>query len=178
MFMGVFIGANAALPMYLWQSNAQVAVACFVIVMYTSWLVAATWREIVVNYTVKQELHMLPINRVDRRLLRMLLDPGFWWSLIFGGATITGAVWYAGFQQMMFLTVAGVMWSLIAFLLNFGLTLMQPTTCCRRCGYSLVSHMDSKNSEQVICCPECGTKWSKGQLSLMKPIGPAKNKAA
>lgn len=178
MFMGVFIGANAALPMYLWQSNAQVAVACFVIVMYTSWLVAATWREVTDNYTVKLELHMLPVNRLDRRLLRMLLDPGFWWSLIFGGASITGAVWYAGFQQTLFLTVAGLIWSLIAFLLNFGLTLVQPTTCCRRCGYNLVSHLDPKNAGQVIRCPECGTKWSKGQLFLVKPMSPTKNKAA
>ena len=178
MCLGAFIGANAALPMYLWQSNTQMAVAIFIIAGYTSWMVAATWQEIVDNYTVRQELHTLPVNRIGRRLVRMIADAGFWWSIIFGGATVTGAVWYAGFQQMTVLIATGVLWSLIAVLLNYGLTLVQPTSCCRKCGYQLISQMDPSNPDEVVRCPECGTRWSKEQLFLVKPVTPSTRDAA
>ncbi|MCZ6837233.1 MAG: hypothetical protein O7G85_15770 [Planctomycetota bacterium] len=166
MFLGVFVGMNAALPMYLWQSNAQVAVACFIIVGYTAWLVAATWAEIAGDFTSRHNLYALPINRPIKRFKRLLLDPGFWWSLMFGGAIITGAVWYAEFRQTPILVTTGAVWGLIAFMLNFGLTLAHPTTHCRRCGYQLISHMDPENPEQILQCPECGTAWMKNELLL------------
>ena len=165
-FLGAFIGMNAALPMYLWQSNTQIAVACFIIVGYTSWLVSATWSDIVASYALRTNVDGLPVNRTPRRLRRMLLDAGFWWSLMFGGATVTGSVWYAGFRQTSVLVTAGVIWAMVAFLLNYGLTLLTPTTRCRRCGYQLAPHMDPARSEQVLVCPECGTAWKKDELLL------------
>lgn len=165
-FLGAFVGMNAALPMYLWQSNAEIAVACFIIVGYTSWLVAATWSEISDNYRAEHDLYRLPINGTGRRIVRMLLDPGFWWSLLFGGAIVTGAVWYAEFRQPVVLATTGAIWCLIAFLLNYGLTLAHPTTHCRRCGYQLSSHMDPAKPGQTLQCPECGSVWTKSELLL------------
>jgi len=169
-FLGAFVGMNAALPMYLWQSNTQFAVACFIIVGYTSWLVAATWSEIVASYAMRTNVDALPVNRADRRLKRMCLDMGFWWSLTFGGATVTGSVWYAGFRQMAVLLTVGAIWALVAFLLNYGLTLLTPTTRCRRCGYQLAPHMDPARGEQVLICPECGTAWKKDELLLSEGL--------
>jgi len=170
-FLGCFIGVNAALPMYLWQSNTQIAVACFIIVGYTSWLVSATWSEIMDSYALRTNVDGLPVNRTARRLRRLSLDMGFWWSLMFGGATVTGSVWYAGFRQMTVLVTVGVIWSMVAFLLNFGLTLLTPTTRCRKCAYELAPHMDPARPEQVMVCPECGTAWKQDELLLGETTG-------
>lgn len=170
--IGIFIGANAALPMYLWQSNAEMAIACFVIVGYSAWMIAATRVEIAENHSMRQYLCRIPVNKPFRRVLRMLADPGFWWSLTFGSATITGAVWYAGFRNIKILIVAGIMWGLLSVLLNFGLTLLHPTTRCRRCKYELAAHLDSKDPNQTVRCPECGRSWEKSQLLLSYETSP------
>ena len=52
---------------------------------------------------------------------------------------------------------AGVLWSLVSVLLNFGLTILSPTTRCRRCNYQLLAHLDSEPGEQIVQCPECGS---------------------
>ena len=106
----------------------------------------------------RSELRLLAINASRRRLLRLLLDPAFWWSVLFGGVTVTGSVWYAGMQIPWVLAGAGAAWALVAVSLNYELTLLQPTTRCRRCHYQLLSHLDPANPAQKVVCPECGAK--------------------
>ena len=53
------------------------------------------------------------------RIARMLLDPGFWWSILFGTATITGSAWYAGLQDPTILIGVGCAWFLVAVMMNY-----------------------------------------------------------
>lgn len=164
MLVGVFIGMSSALPMYLWQSNAEMAIASFIIATYITWMIVATRVEMAESISTRHHLYTLPCNRSWKRLWRMLLDFGFWWSLMFGVATITGALWYAGLQDTAILTGTGIIWGCLAVLLNFGLTLLHPTTNCRRCGYQLAAHLDPNDVNQIVRCPECGSVWEQSQL--------------
>ncbi len=166
MLVGVFIGMSAALPLYLWQSNAEIAIASFIIAAYVTWMIVATRVEMAESISTRHYLYTLPCNRPWQRLWRMFMDFGFWWSLMFGGATITGALWYAGLQNTVILSCIGIIWGCLALLLNFGLTLLHPSTNCRRCGYQLASHLDPNDSKQIVRCPECGSVWEKSQLLI------------
>lgn len=177
LLVAIIVGVNAALPIYLWQASVEVAIAAFVIVGYTAWLWAATRYAIDENEQHRDALRRLPANSPVHRVGRLLIDPGFWWSIIFGCATVTGGVWYAGMREMTTLIGIGSVWAVIAASLNYGLTLNQPTTRCRRCKYQLAGHIDHSNPAQRITCPECGSRWSQQQLCLSSPPAPVKKAA-
>jgi hypothetical protein len=164
---GLVLGLSAALPMYLWQSNVQMSIAAFVIAGYTAWLWAATHRVAMEHHHERDAVRSLSINRPARRLGRLLQDVGFWWSVAFGCATVTGSVWYAGLREPNLLAAIGGVWGLIAVSMNYSLTLLHPTTRCRRCHYQLVAHLDPEDPLQRVICPECGAEWSKSQLCLV-----------
>jgi len=166
MLVGVIVGVNAALPIYLWQASMEVAIAAFVIVGYTAWLWAAAHDAVSATESHRDQLRTLRANSPARRIGRLLLDPGFWWSVVFGCATVTGGVWYAGIREMATLIGIGAVWAVIAASLNYGLTLNQPTTRCRRCKYQLLGHLNADEPDQNITCPECGTRWTRAQLCL------------
>jgi hypothetical protein len=166
LLVGVIVGANAALPIYLWQASVEVAIASFVIVGYTAWLWAAAHEAVSETELRREQLSRLSANSTPRRLCRLVADPGFWWSVVFGSATVTGGVWYAGIRESGTLVGIGAVWALIAASLNYGLTLNQPTTRCRRCKYQLAGHINADDAEQTITCPECGAHWTRHQLCL------------
>jgi len=169
LMLGVLVGGSAGLPLYLWQGDAPTAIACMIVVGYTIWLWAAT-AEAAADYRhLCSELRELPFNCWWRRLGRMLGDWGFWWSTMFGCATITGSAWYVGLQDWMILAAIGVGWAAVAVALNYGLTLLHPTTRCRRCFYQLSAHLDPDDVHQRVICPECGAKWNKIELGLAAP---------
>lgn len=169
LLIGMIIGGTAALPLYLWQPNATVAVACWIVVGYTAWLWAAT-AEAVANYRHQcDELRMMKFNRRCRRLGRMFTDIGYWWSTLFGCATVTGSAWYVGLQNPITLGGIGLGWCMVSSFLNWGLTLLHPTTRCRRCFYQLAAHLTGAAAHERVQCPECGAKWSKIELGLELP---------
>jgi hypothetical protein len=160
-------GVSIALPLYLWQASYEVAIASFVIVGYTVWLWAWTRSDIVTHESLRRHLCGYPVNRPLRRTGRLVRDASFWWSIIVGGATVTGSVWYAGMRDIPTIAGIGGMWSMIAVALSYGATLRGPTTRCRKCGYQLAAHLDPNDPQQVVNCPECGRQWSKSALCLM-----------
>lgn len=165
-FLGAFVGGNAALPMYLWQHTTSVAIACWIVVGYTVWLWAAT-AEAVSDYRHQcGELRALPFNGWSMRATRMFGDVGYWWSTLFGCATITGSAWYVGINDPVMLTLIGAGWCLVSTTLNWSLTLLHPTTRCRRCYYQLAAHIESMHGHDQIICPECGAHWTKEQLGI------------
>jgi len=175
--IGLVVGLSAALPMYLWRSDPKLAVAGFVIFGYTAWLWAATRVSVSADRSAQAAVALLPINRWWRRLGRLLASAEYWWSLMFGCATVTGSLWYAGLKASATLSgIAGV-WCVIALCLNFSLTLAYPTTRCRRCGYQLAGHLRFDEPDQVVKCSECGSTWTKAQLCLVAP-GANRAKAA
>jgi hypothetical protein len=169
LLVGVIVGVNAALPIYLWQARVEVAIAAFVIVGYTAWLWAATHDAVSETELRRDHLRKLSANNSWRRVGRLFSDPGFWWSVVFGSATVTGGVWYAGIRETSTLIGIGGVWALIAASLNYGLTLDQPTTRCRRCKYQLAGHLNTDGEAQHITCPECGAHWTREQLCLTEP---------
>ncbi len=166
MTLGVFAGVNAALPMYLWQSNMQLAMACFIVVGYTVWLWAATAGQMAMDFQIRHYLMSLPMNAWHRRLGRMLAAGGFWWSLLFGCAIVTGSAWYVDIRTGDLVGGIAAGWAMVAILLNYGLTLECPSTRCRKCHYQLAPHFDIAGVGQRVRCPECGSRWSKVDLGL------------
>lgn len=162
--VGLVLGVCAALPMYLWQGNPQIAAACFIIVGYTACLWTHAHNHGVMEGLRSAELRLLPVNRVERRVIRMLLDPGFWWTVMFGCAIVTGSVWYAGLRDTLVVAGVGGVWAIIAIALSYGLTVIHPVTRCRRCGHDLSGQLAADASQRTITCPECGAKWSRAQL--------------
>lgn len=164
LLVGLILGASVALPMYLWQSNFQIAVACFVIAGYTAFLWTQSHNHIAMTALLYGELRKLQLNSMPRRIFRMLVDLGFWWTIIVGGAIVTSTVWWAGVTQP--ITLGGVFgaWCFIGTCLSFGLTLMHPAAGCRRCGYDLSGHLIAEPESTVIRCPECSARWSRSQL--------------
>ena len=169
LLLGVIIGGSAALPLYLWQHETAVAIACWIVVGYTTWLWAAT-AEAVSDYRHRcEDLSVMPFNNRLRRLRRMFGDVGYWWSTLFGCATVTGSAWYVGIQNPITLGGIGAGWCCVSSFLNYGLTLLHPTTRCRRCFYQLAAHLERAESKQKVQCPECGARWSKIELGLELP---------
>jgi ribosomal protein L40E len=103
-------------------------------------------------------------NSTARRIRRMLADPRFWWSVLFGAGTITVSLWYAGLRQEPILALLGGAWCMIAVCMNYGATLIPPSSRCRRCGYDLISQIHICAADGRITCPECGSRWLKGQF--------------
>lgn len=177
LFLGLLVGGSTALPLYLWQRDTSTAVACMIVVGYTVWLWAATTEAAADYRHMCSELRDLPFNCWWRRLGRMAGDWGFWWSTLFGCATITGSAWYVGLQDWFVLGLIGAGWGLVAVSLNYGLTLLHPTTRCRRCYYQLSAHLDPADPHQRVTCPECGARWNKIELGLATPQRRKKSKS-
>jgi len=155
--------------MYFWQKNIELTVATFVIAGYTAslWLhLTATARRFADHY---RQLKMMEINRSSMRVRRLFADFGFWWSLTFGLAVIGGAAWYGGLHHLQ--TLAGIefCWAVVTVILNYEVTVLEPTTRCRHCGYQLIAHLDPSDAAQRVRCPECGRTWSKSDLCLIPP---------
>lgn len=157
------------MPMYAWQSQLTQAAAVFVIVGYTTLLAAGALSQIASQEKARAYLCSLAINSPWRRIGRMVSDPGFWWTVLFGNATVAGSVWFAGMRDAVIMAGIAVAWTSTAIALSFGLTLLGPTTRCRRCGYQLAAHLDPAEPEQEVQCPECGRSWTKAQLCLTTP---------
>lgn len=167
--VGLVLGVCAAIPLYLWQGSPQIAIASFVIVGYTGWLWAHAFNHASLASTLGGELRSLSINSHSRRVVRLLLDPGFWWSMLFGGIMVSGSVWYAGVREAMVISAVAVSWGFIALCLSYGYTLIHPTSNCRRCGYDLRGQLAADQLARVVQCPECGAKWSRWQVMTHEP---------
>lgn len=167
--IGLVSGFVAAGAMYLWQGSIELTVATFMIAGYTAslWLhLTATARRFADHY---RHLRTMEINRAPRRVRRLLADFGFWWSLIFGLAVIGGAAWYGGLHDLQTLAAIEGCWAGVTVILNYEVTVLEPTTRCRHCGYQLIGHLDPADAEQRVRCPECGRTWSKSDLCLIPP---------
>ena len=163
--VGLVIGLSSAFLVYLWQWNVEISAATFVILGYTAWLWTHAHNHSVMRGVLTAELRALPLNALPRRTRRMLLDPGFWWNVIFGGTLVTGSIWYAGLKEIMPMFGLAAAWLMVAASLRFGLTLVRPSELCHRCGYDLRGHLASVfDVNQVIVCPECSARWSRSQL--------------
>lgn len=167
--VALIVGLSAALPLYLWQMDLSVSIAGFLIAGYTARLWAATSIELA-QHPARGPHRKAPINGEWRRLGRMLLDPGFWWTLIFGCTVVTASLWYAGLQKPSLLATIGLCWSILATALSYEVTLFLPTTRCRRCRYQLASHLDLTDPFQLVTCPECGTQWTKDDMCLSSRV--------
>jgi len=77
---------------------------------------------------------------------------------------VTGSVWYAGIREVVTLAGVAAAWLFIAVSLNYGLTLLHPTTRCRKCAYNLASQIAIDDGKSYVKCPECGARWSRAQL--------------
>lgn len=168
-FIGLVSGSLAAAAMYLWQKNVELTVATFVIAGYTAslWLhLSATARRFGDHY---RALKVMEINRWPLRARRLLGDFTFWWSLAFGLAVIGGAAWYGGLRHLPTLAAIEACWAVVTLILNYEVTVLEPTTRCRHCGYQLIAHLDPADAAQRVRCPECGRTWSKSDLCLIPP---------
>lgn len=155
--------------MYAWQSSIELSVSTFMIAGYTAslWLhLSATARRYGSHY---HHLKQMEINRISLRIRRMLTDFAFWWSLMFGLAVIGGAAWYGGLRSTTTIGWIELCWALVTLFLNFEVTVLEPTTRCRHCGYQLIGQLDPSDAAQRVRCPECGKTWSKSDLCLIPP---------
>jgi hypothetical protein len=168
-FGSVVIGVAAGGGLYFWQQNVQLAIAAFVIVAHAATVFIHFHRAALLDVNMRRELGRMQINTTSRRVLRLLGDPYFWWSLFFGVATIDIACWFAGLHDPVKLALIGLAWGIISVMLGFDLTLLYPTTRCRHCGYQLIGLLDYTDPSQTLTCPECGRTWTKAQLCLVPP---------
>lgn len=162
-------GSLAAGGMYVWQNSVELSVATFMIAGYTAslWLhLSATARRYGSHY---EQLKLMEINRHSLRIRRLLSDFAFWWSLAFGLAVIGGAAWYGGLRSLTTIGWIEVCWAVVTLMLNFEVTVLEPTTRCRHCGYQLIGQLDPSDATQRVRCPECGKTWSKSDLCLILP---------
>lgn len=171
---GSLFGGGAALAMYLWQQSVELTGASYVIVGYTTgyWFHLRTtcqW-----SLQMMRDLKRHSINRVHSRIGRMLADSTFWVSLLAGAVLIPASAWYAGLRDPYGLAWVAGCWSMIALMLNFEMTVLFPTTRCRKCDYQLLAQFNPEDPQQVVRCPECGTAWSKSDLFVTPrmPIRP------
>ncbi len=168
--IALILGLSAGLPMYLWQGLTP-AISTLMIVGYTGWLWAATARHFDGDGSIRANLRLLPINAPWRRVRRMLFDAAFWWSLIFGATMVAGSLWYVGLRDEVTIALLAGAWSLIAVCLGYGMSLLQPTTRCRGCGYQLIGQLHATEGDRVRC-PECGRRWSRRDLGIELSRGP------
>ena len=166
---GLTIGLSASVILYFWQSSINLSVAAFVIVAHTVTVALHFHGAAMLDVHLRREMSVMRINHFDRRVGRMLADPYFWWSLVFGTGSITLACWFAGLRNPTVLTLIGCAWGGIAVILGYDVTLLYPTTRCRACGYQLIGLLDQSNPGQRLTCPECGRRWTKAQLCLVPP---------
>jgi len=163
---GVVVGGAAALGMQLWVGASQISIATFIMVSYMAGMLVVVRRASHLDAGLVDHLRTLPINSAGRRVRRMIADRQFWLSLVIGGALLTGAAWYGGLREPRTLTLVGAAWALLDVLLGYDLTLLHPTTRCRRCGYQLMPMLDPADLAQKVRCPECGVVWAKADLCL------------
>lgn len=154
--------------MYLWQRSIELAIPTFAIVAYSAglwhWLRdACQW-----SRQMQQSFKRLQVNRTSRRLSRLLSDRAAWTSLILGLLIIGTSAWYAGLRDLGALLWIEFCWSMVTAMLNYDLTILQPTTRCRNCQYQLIGLLDCDDPVQIVTCPECGHKWSKAELCLVQ----------
>lgn len=159
--------------MFVWQGSVELACSAYVIVGYTTgyWFHLRTVRRW--SLDMMRDLKRREINRFDRRVARLLGDVAFWLSLMFGALLVFGSAWYAGLRAPLSLAYVAGGWALIAILLNFEMTVLFPTTRCRKCDYQLLPQLNPEDLTQVVLCPECGSHWTKSDLFLTPrtPIG-------
>ncbi|MFG0328402.1 MAG: hypothetical protein ACF8PN_00765 [Phycisphaerales bacterium] len=170
LFAATVMGGGAAAVMFAWQDSVELMCSTFFIVAYTvgAWLQFKALR----HYTAEAlgELRRHPINRPDRRAIRLIGTLRFWWSIVFGTVIVITSAWYAGLRDLYGLAWVATGWTLIAFLLNYEMTILFPTTRCRKCDYQLMPQLDPKDPEQIVQCPECGSKWTKSELFLTRVV--------
>lgn len=167
--IGLVFGSVAAGGMSLWQHSVELTVATFMIAGYTAslWLyLSAMARKYGSHY---EHLKLMEINRPTLRVRRLFTDFAFWWSLTFGLAVIGGAAWYGGLRSIPTIGWIECCWSLVTLILNYEVTVLEPTTRCRHCGYQLIGQLDPSDAAQRVRCPECGKTWSKSDLCLIPP---------
>ncbi|MFW5652597.1 MAG: hypothetical protein ACOC0P_01010 [Planctomycetota bacterium] len=168
--LGLTIGLASSVAVYWWQRTTEISVATCIIMGYT----AAIWLRLRAgsqgSVQLKRHLRTLPVNDTPRRLRRLFSDGEFWSALGFGVVLIGGAAWHGGLRDPMTLSAILSAWVLITIVLDYDLTLLEPTTRCRRCQYQLASHMDVDDPDQIVQCPECGAAWTKRDLCLVQYV--------
>lgn len=168
MILGVTIGLITAVAVHWWQGSTEVAVASCMIMGYTS----AIWLRLRLgsrgSAELKRHLRTLPSNATPFRVRRLFADGEFWSALCFGVVLVGAAAWHGGLRDPATLASILAAWALITIVLDYDLTLLEPTTRCRRCQYQLVGQLDVDDPDQVVRCPECGAVWSKRQLCLVQ----------
>lgn len=167
--LGLCFGLAAGGGMYAWQRSTEIAVATALIAGYT----AGLWFHLSASIALLNEhyrlLKTMSINRPARRAARLTRDFGFWWSLLFGMTVMASGAWIGGLRDWRLIAWIDLCWALTTVILNYEVTVLQPTTRCRACGYQLLGLLDAGDPLQVVRCPECGTKWSKSDLCLTPP---------
>ncbi len=167
---GLLVGGGAGGAMQLWLGATHLSVATFIMCSYTAGILVIAHRAAKYDHVHRKLLSRLPINRPHRRIFRMLIDPLAWWSLAFGLSCVVGAAWWGGISDPSRLGLVALAWFMVNVLLSYELTLLHPTTRCRKCDYQLVSLLDPTDRTQIVKCPECGSQWSKADLCLV-PMG-------
>jgi hypothetical protein len=151
---------------HTWLGAIHLSIAAFVMASYAAGILVVARQASRWDAHVQRHVRSYPINAFHRRVGRLLMDPLFWWSGAFGVACVLGAAWYGGIRELQTLALFTVAWGLVDVLLTYELTLLQPTTRCRRCTYQLLAHLDPSDPGQIVRCPECGARWSKRDLCL------------
>jgi len=164
--VGLAAGAGVGVGVHLWLEAIHLSIAAFVMTAYAAGILVVARQASRWDAHVSRHLRSFPVNAVHCRLARLLTDPAFWWSGAFGVACVLGAAWYGGIRDPLTLALFTIAWLLVDVLLTYELTLLQPTTRCRRCSYQLLAHLDPGDPSQVVRCPECGASWSKRDLCL------------
>jgi len=165
-FVGLLAGGGAGAGVHLWLGAVHLSIAAAIMFAYAAGILVVAHRAAQLEVDIRRRVRGFPINLTHRRLWRLVLDRAFWWSLVFGWACMAGAAWFGGIREPMTLGLIGVAWGLVDVLLSYELTLLQPTTRCRRCFYQLLDQLDPNDPEQSVRCPECGSLWTKRDLCL------------
>lgn len=174
--IGLIFGISTAIPMYLWQSSIESAIATFLIAGYIAFVGLASHNDIAHLAQHRSQLRLMSCNRLSRRVKRLALMPGFWWNVCFGGGIVTGSLWYAGLQDPGALAQVGGAWFAIAVCLNYGASMLHPTTRCRHCGYQLVGQLAASPGAPRVRCPECGRKATLADMGVH--VGQSMRRAA
>ncbi|MEC9372229.1 MAG: hypothetical protein VYC34_00220 [Planctomycetota bacterium] len=165
------VGAAAGFGMQVWLGATHLSVAAFVMSAYAAGVFLIAQRDAALDGELQQHVRRAAINRTRRRLFRLVRDPLSWWSLAFGLGCLLGASWLGGIRGVVTLGLIGLAWSLVNFLLSYELTVLHPTTRCRKCFYQLIGILNPAEPEQRVRCPECGSVWRKQDLCLT-PLAP------